>query len=131
MWVPMTVRINTVLALMTGLLIGGVGFGALQAQPKAPAAYWVTETLEMIDQAAFMQAIAAVPATMRPFGGRYIVLGKIAADEGPPPRRITIIAFDSLDKAQQWLNDPASVAARAEAKKHAKTRSYTVEGQAN
>jgi hypothetical protein len=38
----MTVRINTVLALMTGLLVGGVGFGALQAQPKAPAAYWVT-----------------------------------------------------------------------------------------
>jgi uncharacterized protein (DUF1330 family) len=128
----MKVRINTVLALMTGVLVGGVGFGALQAQPKAPAAYWVTETLEMINQPAFMQAIAAVPPTMRPFGGRYIVLGgKIAADEGPPPQRITIIAFDSLDKAQQWLNDPASVAARAEAKKHAKTRSYTVEGQAN
>ena len=62
-------------------------------------------------------------------GGRYIVLGgKIVPGVGSPPARITIIAFDSLQKAQEWYNDPAAVAARAEAQKYAKVRDYTVEG---
>ena len=55
---------------------------------------------------------------------------KIAPGEGPPPRRITIVAFDSLEKAQQWFESPAATAARAEAQKFAKIRSYFVEGAA-
>jgi hypothetical protein len=53
----MTTHIKTALALMTGVVLGGVGFGALRAQTKAQPAYWVTEVLEMRDQAAFMKAI--------------------------------------------------------------------------
>jgi uncharacterized protein (DUF1330 family) len=114
------------------LVIYCIGFGALHAQTNAPAAYWVTETLEVSDQAALLKVITAVPPTIRPFGGHYIVLGgKIAPGEGSPPRRITIIAFDSLEKAQQWFNSPAAAAARAEAQKFAKIRSYIVEGVAN
>jgi hypothetical protein len=94
----MTVKIKMALALVSGIVLGSIGFGALHAQTKIPAAYWVTEVLEMGDQAAFMKAIAAVPPTMQPSGGRYIVLGgKIAPDNGPAPRRITIVAFDSLE----------------------------------
>ena len=70
--------------------------------------------------------------TVQQFGGRYIVLGgKLTADVGPVPKRITIIAFDSIDKAQGWLNDPRARSARDEVNKHAKTRAYTVEGTAN
>jgi hypothetical protein len=77
----MTTHIKTALALMTGVVLGGVGFGALRAQTKAQPAYWVTEVLEMRDQAAFMKAIQAVPPTVQNFGGRYIVLGgKLTAD---------------------------------------------------
>jgi uncharacterized protein (DUF1330 family) len=87
--------------------------------------------LEVTDQAAFLNVIKAVPATLQPFDGKYIVLGgKIASGEGSPPRRITIVAFDSLEKAQQWFNSPAATAARAEAQKFAKIRSYFVEGVA-
>ena len=120
------------LALLTGIAIGATAISQLNAQTKTPAAYWVTETLEMTDQAAFTKAIPAVMPTVQKFGGRYIVLGgKIAADMGTAPKRITIIAFDSLEKAQQWLSDPAAVAARAEVNKYAKTRAYTVEGNPN
>ena len=105
----MTTHIKTALALMTGVVLGGVGFGALHAQTKAQPAYWVTEVLEMQDQAAFMKAIQAVPPTVQKFGGRYIVLGgKLTADIGPVPKRIAIIAFDSMDKAQGWLSDPTA-----------------------
>jgi uncharacterized protein (DUF1330 family) len=35
-----------------------------------------------------------------------------------------------LEKAQQWFNSPAATAARTEAQKFAKIRSYFVEGVA-
>jgi uncharacterized protein (DUF1330 family) len=128
----MTAQIKLARTLASGLVICCIGFGALHAQTSAPAAYWITETLEVSDQAALLKVITAVPPTIRPFGGHYIVLGgKIAPGEGSPPRRITIIAFDSLEKAQQWFNSPAAAAARAEAQKFAKIRSYFVEGVAN
>ena len=125
----MEAHIKTAGALIIGIVLGGVSFGTLYAQTKAPAAYWVTEVLELQDQAAFMTAIQAVSPTVQQFGGRYIVLGgKLTADVGPVPKRITIIAFDSIDKAQGWLNDPRARSARDEVNKHAKTRAYTVEG---
>jgi uncharacterized protein (DUF1330 family) len=120
------------LSLASGFVVCCIGFGALRAQTKAPAAYWITETLEVSDQAALLNAIKAVPPTIQPFGGHYIVLGgKIAPGEGSPPRRITIIAFDSMEKAQQWYESPPAAAARTEAQKFAKIRSYIVEGVAN
>jgi uncharacterized protein (DUF1330 family) len=107
------------------------GFGALHAQNNTSPAFWVTETLEVSDQTALLKVIATVRPTIQAFGGHYIVLGgKIAPGEGPPPRRITIVAFDNLEKAQQWFDSPAAAAARDEAQKFAKIRSYFVEGVA-
>jgi uncharacterized protein (DUF1330 family) len=125
----MTRHIKIAFALIIGVVLGGGGFDTLHGQTKAPAAYWVTEVLEMQDQAAFMKAIQAVPVTVQQFGGRYIVLGgKLTADVGPVPNRITIIAFDSMEKAQGWLSDPRAKSLRDEVNKHAKTRAYAVEG---
>jgi uncharacterized protein (DUF1330 family) len=124
--------IKAIVALTMAVVIFSFGCGGLRAQTKTPAAYWVTETLEVMDQAAFVNAIKAVPPTVQAHGGRYIVLGgKIVPGVGSPPSRITIIAFDSLEKAQEWFNDPAAVAARTEAQKYAKVRDYTVQGVAN
>jgi uncharacterized protein (DUF1330 family) len=128
----MRTQIKLALTLASGFVICWIGFGALHAQTKAAAAFWVTETLEVSDQTALLKVIAAVPPTIQPFGGHYVVLGgKIAPGEGSPPRRITMIAFDSMEKALQWFNSPAAAAARAEAQKFAKIRSYFVEGVAN
>jgi uncharacterized protein (DUF1330 family) len=128
----MTAQIKLALTVASGFVACCLGFGTLHAQIKTPAAYWVTETLEMSDQTAFLKAIAAVPPTIQSFGGHYIALGgKITSGEGDPPRRITIVAFDSMEKAQQWFNSPVAAAARTEAQKSAKIRSYIVEGVAN
>ena len=125
----MTTQIKLAATLASSFVFGCIGFGALHAQTNISPAFWVTETLEVSDQAAFLNVIKAAPATLQPFGGTYIVLGgKIAPGEGSPPRRITIVAFDSLDKARQWFNSPVATAARAEAQKFAKIRSYFVEG---
>jgi uncharacterized protein (DUF1330 family) len=125
----MTARITRTLAI--GFVFCCAVFDALHGQTKESPAYWVTETLEVSDQAALLKVIATVPPTIQAFGGHYIVLGgKLAPGEGSPPRRITIVAFDSLAKAQQWFDSPAAIAARAEAQKFAKIRSYFVEGVA-
>jgi uncharacterized protein (DUF1330 family) len=125
----MTTHIKTALALMIGIVLGGVGFGALHAQTKAPPAYWVAEALELHDRAAFMRAIHAVQPTVQKFSGRYIVFGgELTADVGPVPKRVAIIAFDSMDNAQKWLSDPTAKALRREVNKHGKTHAYIVEG---
>jgi uncharacterized protein (DUF1330 family) len=123
---------GTVFALGMVVAVSGFGCGIAHAQTKTSAAYWVTETLEVMDAAAFANAIKAVPPIVQAHGGHYIVLGgKILPGVGSPPSRITIIAFDSLEKAQEWYNDPAAVAARTEAQKFAKVRDYTVQGVTN
>jgi hypothetical protein len=75
----MTTQIKLAATLASSFVLGWIGLGALHAQTKIPPAFWVTETLEVSDQAAFLNVIKAVPATLQPFGGQYIVLGgKIA-----------------------------------------------------
>ena len=128
----MTWKVALVPALACGLAAACVGIGVVRAQTKAPAAYWVTETLEVSDPAALLNVIKSVPGTIQAFGGHYVALGgRIAPGEGAPPRRITIVAFESLERAQQWFDSAAAVAARTEAQKYAKIRSYFVEGVAN
>ena len=125
----MSIKFRAACALTVALVMFGLGFSALHAQTKTQPAFWVTETIEVRDQASFLNAIKAVPPTLQAHGGRYIALGgKIVPGVGYPPKRITIIEFDSLEKAQAWFNDPAAVAARSETQKYATVRDYTVEG---
>jgi uncharacterized protein (DUF1330 family) len=103
----MTPKIKLGSALTIGFAFCFSGLGALHAQNKTSPAFWVTETLEVSDQTALLKVIATLPPTIEAFGGHYIALGgKIAPGEGSPPRRITIVAFDSLEKAQQWFESP-------------------------
>jgi uncharacterized protein (DUF1330 family) len=128
----MSTAMKNRLALAVTLIACTLGCDGSNAQTKAAPAYWVTETLGVKDQAAFLNAIKAVPPIVKAHGGRYIVLGgKIVPGVGSPPARITIIAFDSLEQAEKWFNDPAAVAARTEAQKYATVRDYTVEGIGN
>src|ERR1700716_1923145 len=81
----MTTQLKLAAPLASSFVYGCIGFGALHAQTKISPAFWVTETLEVSDQAAFLNVIKAVPGTLQPFGGQYIVLGgKIASGEGSP-----------------------------------------------
>jgi uncharacterized protein (DUF1330 family) len=125
----MTAHIKTALAVVIGIVVGSAGLDALKAQTKALPAYWVIEVVEVRDQAAFMASVHTVTPTVQPFGGRYIVFGgNPTADYGPAPRRVAVIAFDSMDNAQAWVNDPTAKALRADVRKYAEMRSYLVEG---
>jgi uncharacterized protein (DUF1330 family) len=57
--------------------------------------------------------------------------GNIVALEGEAPKRVTIVVYDSLAKAQASRHSPAWAALSAERSKAIKSKSYVTEGLAN
>ena len=48
-----------------------------------------------------------VPATLQPYGGRYVTRGgKLTALEGELPGRFVIMEFDRMQKALNWYHSP-------------------------
>lgn len=91
-------------------------FSAAQAQPTAvsnqaqPAAashigaYYISE-FELKDPAGIRPYSEAVESTFRPFGGRYVVRGgRVSALEGAPTKRLIMIGFPSVERAQAWYS---------------------------
>ena len=73
-----------------------------------PKAYVIAaETIS--DEAGFAQYRPAVPPTVSPFGGKFIVRGgNFTSLEGTWPHpRLVIIEFPSRDAAEGWYNSPA------------------------
>ena len=104
-----------------------VGIQPLLAQVKAPA-YVITE-LEVINADAFKEYSPKVPATLQPFGGKYVARGgQIISSDVDAPKRVVIIAFESLEKALEWRDSVASKNLTALRNKAVKSRSYIVEG---
>src|SRR6266849_10398154 len=93
--------------LVAGAVIGSVITSALRAQ-SSPHGYVVAE-VAIHDMDVFTKEYAPkLPATLQPYGGRFLVAGgKLAALEGDTPQRFVIIAFDSVDKARAWYDSPA------------------------
>jgi len=67
----------------------------------------VAETVN--DETMFDEYRKQVPATVAPFGGKFIVRGgKVTVHEGewPHPRTV-VIEFPSREQAEGWYNSPA------------------------
>jgi uncharacterized protein (DUF1330 family) len=118
------------LAALTGAAFSAAATYGLLAQGK-PLAYAITE-VEIIDQAAFNEFSPKVPATMQPFGGKYLVRGgKVTPLEGDAPKRVVVSVFDSVEKVQAWRESAAWKELTPIRSKAAKTRAYIVEGVTN
>ena len=125
----MNARYNTVLAVVAGAALGAAAVHGLHAQAK-PKAYLITET-EALDAA----AVAAYGPLIRPVidaaGARRLNTpgGKTVAFVGEPPKRIAISEWESLEKAQAFVNSAAFKSLAPQRDKAVKTiRSYAVEG---
>ena len=84
------------------------------------------------DTATFAKYAAAVPGTLAPFSGKYVIRGgKVTAVEGDAPKqRFIVIAFDSVEKAQAWEDSPAYEAIKPIRHASAKSRVFIAEGVA-
>ena len=115
------------IALVAGVAIGGAAIQGLHAQ-ATPKAYVVTE-IEVINQEAQNAYLPKVGEVIKSTGGTYLARGgKIVALEGEAPKRVTIVAYDSLEKAQASRKSPAWTALNAERNKAIKAKSYVIEG---
>ena len=118
--------------LVAGLTIGAGAVHVLYAQGTPPA-YVVTEIEEVIDAAAFsvvtQRPQAEAAARIQQAGGRYVTrTDKITALDGTPPKRMIVIAFDSLEKAKAFTTIPSQKEIDANRTKNTKSRAFIVQG---
>jgi uncharacterized protein (DUF1330 family) len=120
------------LAVLGGVLIGGVGARAISAQQaKTPAGYIIAE-IEVIDPAGLKEYAAKAPEIMASHGGHYVIrVGKVEVLEGEPPKgSIVVIGFDSLEKAREWYDSPDYKAIRGFRQSATHSRLLLAEGVA-
>ena len=124
----MSKRTTVVVSALVGAVLGAAGVQALHAQAKPPA--YVVGEIDVRDGEVFAKEyLPTASKTIRDGGGKYIVGGgKSVAFYGDPPKRIAIMAFESLEKAEATFNSEAYRTAKAAGDKVATFRIYAVEG---
>ena len=117
--------------MLAGVAIGAVAIEGLHAQ-STPKAYVVSE-IEVINQEAQAAYLPKVTEVIKSAGGTFLARGGkiIALDGAEAPKRVTIVVYDSLEKAQASRNSPAWTALSAERSKAIKARSFVTEGLPN
>jgi len=89
---------------------------------------YVIVEVRVTDAEAYREYTTAVPATLEPFGGRFIVrAGAYETLEGDwRPQRIVILEFPSAERARAWHDSPAYQAILPIRQQHARTQFLTV-----
>jgi uncharacterized protein (DUF1330 family) len=101
------------------------------AQPKSAPAYLIAE-YEVLDADSMKKFGEAAGPIIKAHGGQYIARrSKIAPAIGEAPKTVTIVMFESLEKAQAYFQSPEYKAIIPLRDKGAKFRSYIVEAVDN
>ena len=124
----MNSRIAHVASLLAATALGALGSQVLHAQAKAPA--YVIGEIDIRDEAGLdKEYVPPAAKAVVDGGGKYIVRGgRSVALYGGPPKRLAIMAFESLEKAEAAFKSPAYVNAKKIGDKYATFRIYAVEG---
>ena len=125
----MKTRYTVVLSMIAGAALGSAAIQGLNAQAK-PKAYTVSE-LETLDAKAAPGIAQRIQAAQTQAGGRNFRTGggKVVGLEGPPPpTRVAIAEWDSLEKAEAFFKSKAWTELSPDRDKAIKTiRRYAVE----
>jgi uncharacterized protein (DUF1330 family) len=126
----MKTRFTVMVSVMAGIAVGAAAVQALHAQAKPPA--FVVGEIDIRSRELFeKEYVPNASKAVRDGGGKYLVGGgKSVSFYGEPPRRIAIMAFESLEKAEAAFNSAAYKEAKAVGDKYATFRIYAVEGVA-
>ena len=125
----MKTRFTVVLSVLAGAALGAAAMQTLHAQTKPPA--YVVGEIDVTNAEAFAKEyLPNASKAIRDGGGKYLVGGgRSVAFYGEPPKRIAIMAFESLEKAEAAFRSPAYTNAKKIGDKYAGFRIYVVEGQ--
>lgn len=124
----MKTRLIVLVSVLAGAAAGAAAVQALHAQASPPA-FVVGEidvkNAELLDK----EYVPNASKVVRDGGGKYLVVGgKSVSFYGEPPKRIAIMAFDNLEKAEAAFNSAAYKQAKAVGDRYATFRIYAVEG---
>ena len=118
------------LSMIAGAVLGTTAMQGVNAQLAAKKAYAITE-LESLDAQAAADIAKRVQAVQAEAGGRNLRTagGKVVGLEGPPPpKRVGLTEWDSLEKAEAFYKSKAWTDLTPERDKAVKTiRRYAVE----
>ena len=89
---------------------------------------YVIAGLDVTEPGAYAEYARGVPATLEPYGGRFIVRGgALAVIEGNwPASRTVIFAFPSVERARAWYDSAAYQAILPLRERHALTHFVAV-----
>jgi len=127
-------RYAMTLAVIASAAIGFVCGNGVHAQGKAPGAYAIVDISEITNLDDFKTLLpkASTSPAMAQFGARYIARTEnITGVDGTPPKRIVIVAFDSMDKAKGWLGSAPQKEIDGIRRRSTKSREFLVEGLSN
>ena len=124
----MKTRFTVLISVITGIAAGAAAVQALHAQAKPPA--FVVGEIDIRNPELFAKEyVPNASKAVRDGGGKYIVnADKSVSFYGEPPKRIVIMTFESLERAQAAFNSAAYKEAKAVGDKYATFRVYAVEG---
>jgi uncharacterized protein (DUF1330 family) len=130
----MNQRITIALSLLAGAVFGATAIQGLHAQAK-PGALVVIDISDITDPEGFKGIINSPqtsPATLAAQGGHYVVrTDKAIAFDGTAPKRLVVLGFDSVEKAQAWNNSAPQAPINALRAKTTKSRAFVVESVGN
>ena len=125
----MNTKCKIAIAAVAGAALGAAAIQGLHAQAK-PKAYTVAE-LQVLDAAALATYVPAVLTAQRAAGGHPYNTGggrMVAMEGAPPPMRVAITEWDSLEEAEAFYKSKAWLDLAPQRDKADKTiRRYTVE----
>lgn len=96
-------------------------------------AYVISE-VEVLDQAGAQTYRELAAASIRRFGGRYLVRGAdptVPEGPWPPGRRVVVVEFASMDQLQRWYRSPDYEQALSVSRTALRRRLLFVEGVAD
>jgi uncharacterized protein (DUF1330 family) len=88
------------------------------------------DTVEVRDEAAFNEYLAAAQPTVLQYGGRYLAFSRDGAVtlEGAPPKGIVIGELPTIERLREWYASPEYAPARKLAPKAMDRRMLYLEG---
>lgn len=100
----------------------------MAAEPKC----FIVNEIKVTDAAKYKGYVEQVPATLKPFGGSFLVRGgngEVLSGD-PLAGRIVIVEFPSRAKAKAWHESPAYQKILAIRNASSTSRVYLVDGEA-
>jgi len=122
-------RYPIAVAFLAGAALASVASQVLHAEARPPA--YVVSEADVMDDTLYRAYVPLAAKALVDAGGKYIVRdGTSNALFGVPPKRLAIIRFDSLQKAEAAFRSPAYKAAKKSGDESANFRIYAIEGVA-